>query len=177
VPEITDYTQRVAFHPTDFRPLWKKVKAKHQATLTAKKIKFAAELGPLLDQRAAQWNLIATTRLKQYKRVQLTPKEKQETDPAKRKATAKTIIANDKGNAALMKADLKQMVTICNAIIKTARGYKSRIQGLGDPAEHDLTDALDQIVTSAELQLESTHQAQSSLAARMANPNRYDHLK
>ena len=41
-----------------------------------------------------------------------------------RKVAAKTIIANDKSNAAIMKADLKQMLTICNAVTKVARGYK-----------------------------------------------------
>ncbi len=177
MPATTDYTERTAFHPTDFRPLWKKAKTKHQAALTAKKVTFAADLGDLLDQRVAQWDLISAGRPKTLKRVQLTDAEKAQTSPAKRKATAKIIKANDVSNGKFMSGDMKKMITLCNAIVKAAQGYQSRIKGLGNPAEAELDKALTQIVRSAEDQLESTRQAQSVLAEKMANPKRYDHLK
>jgi len=167
----------VAFHPTQFRPLWKAAKTKHQAALTAKQVTFSEDLGKLLDQRTKQWTLMSATRPKTLKRVQLTPAEQAETNPAKRKATAKIIIANDASNAKLMTADFKQMVTLCNAIVKAARSYKTKVQGLGDPAEAELTEALDQVIAGAEGQLETTNNAQASLKTRFANPHRYDHLK
>jgi hypothetical protein len=172
-----DYDSLQAEIDVDFRPLWKKVKATHAQAIAAKKIKFGEDLGPQLDKLSALNAQLLNTGKKRLKRTQLTTDEINETDKAKRKAVRAKLLANDKANQAQYKGDLKAMRATSSEVLRVAELYKTKIKGLGDPAEQEINQVLDKIIQGANKEKSDAQALEIKFKDRIAQPNRLDYLK
>ena len=143
--------------PNMARDQWRTAKTKYAATLTTKKVKFAQDLGLLLDQRATQHaaldklglqikNSVAKQKLKETERKG-TDKE---LTPAQRTAEVKRFNAVLATRQAAVKAGLKALGKHALLIEKVANQYKVKVKGLGNPAEHDLDEMLDFVIGRAQ---------------------------
>ena len=107
----------------------------------------------------------------------MTREELNEKDPAKIKAIKAKLIANDKSNVAKYRGALKSTLDTIDAVLKAAKGYKAKIVGLGNPAEHELNVVLDQIVEYMQHELQVTRELETTFNQKISNPHRLDQLR
>ncbi len=119
---------KLSDEPNQIRTKWKEIKGRYKEVMRAKNVVFGEGMGPLLDKRAAQWKKIEAWQDRKLPRVALV-----------------TAIGKAK-----VKSELNTLVTNGTALETTARGYLGAIANLGNPAQAELTKALNAIIDDAE---------------------------
>jgi hypothetical protein len=126
---ITFDTLKVTDEPQVLRGKWKEIKGRYVEVLKAKHIVFNQDVGPMLDKRAAQWKKLDAWMDRKLPRVALI-----------------TAIGRAK-----VKSELNTLVSNGEALERATTGYKNAIHNvLGNPAERELTNALDEIISDAQ---------------------------